>query len=326
MASDSLPTTKEPLGPPGQGRAQASRTTTSQWKQSLWRRTLPHLQPYPDGNQLPKYDHETNLQHICYSHLQDKECDLLDRMQEVPKAVRWRDTKPPPHLPQRTSQQHHIQADRETSSWPFQQPRPFPGRSQDCSPWSLWQKPEKKTGKLLDKTAQISTLTRSTHDVITPSSPPTLWYQRRLYQKLGRLPPAASVLSYRRDACRWQEDVLSMFLWLHKACMHAHTSYTLDEDRKVKTSCIPCRMIPALITSWSFRLLQPDLDTTTLVVYCSESVAVERPHLPAHKWQVQVCACVFVHACVCTYMSIHIHKFIIFNHSGSPHNACISLV
>ena len=70
-----------------------------------------------------------------------------------------------------------------------------------------------------------------------------------------------------------------MFVYVFKACMHAHTSHTLDEDREVKTSCIPCRVIPALITS--FRLFQPDLYTTTLVVYRSESVAVERPHLPA---------------------------------------------
>ena len=40
-----------------------------------------------------------------------------------------------------------------------------------------------------------------------------------------------------------------------------------------------------------------------------------------YNLQVQVCACVLIHACVCTYMSMHIH--IMFNHSGSPHNALI---
>ena len=37
-----------------------------------------------------KVQPRNNLQRTCYSHLQDKERDLLDRIQEVPKAVCWR--------------------------------------------------------------------------------------------------------------------------------------------------------------------------------------------------------------------------------------------
>ena len=67
------------------------------------------------------------------------------------------------------------------------------------------------------------------------------------------------------------------FLWLKKACMHAHTSHTLDEDREVETSSYRAVWFLPLTTSW------PDFDTTTLVLYHSKSVAVERPRvtLPA---------------------------------------------
>ena len=42
---------------------------------------------------------------------------------------------------------------------------------------------------------------------------------------------------------------------------------------------VPCDS--CLDNIMKFRLLQPDLDTTTPVVYRSESIAVERPNLPA---------------------------------------------
>ena len=70
--------------------------------------------------------------------------------------------------------------------------------------------------------------------VITSSSSPT---QCGPYQMPGRLPPAASVLSQWRDVCRWQEDVCLRLCDYNKACMHVHTSHTLDEDREVETSC-----------------------------------------------------------------------------------------
>ena len=67
-----------------------------------------------------------------------------------------------------------------------------------------------------------------------------------------------------RDVCRQQLASFpidwmpaagrKMFVYVfcdyyYKACMHAHSSHTLNEDREVKLSCIPCRVIPALITS-----------------------------------------------------------------------------
>ena len=82
-APDSLPTIKEPSVPLDQSRAQASRPPTSEWKQPLFYQMLPHLQPRPDGHQIPEHNHHPSLQHTYYSYLQDKERYLLDRMQDV---------------------------------------------------------------------------------------------------------------------------------------------------------------------------------------------------------------------------------------------------
>ena len=50
------------------------------------------------GHQCWEHNHQPSLQCTCYSYSYipaRKERDLLDQMQEVPKAVRWRDTEPP---------------------------------------------------------------------------------------------------------------------------------------------------------------------------------------------------------------------------------------
>ena len=64
--------------------------------------------------------------------------------------------------------------------------------------------------------------------------------------------------------------------------MHTPRPHLMKTER-LKHCVLPCGVINSCLDNIvKFRLLQPDLDTTTLVVYRSESVAVERPHLHVH--------------------------------------------
>ena len=85
-------------------------------------------------------------------------------------------------------------------------------------------------------------LTRSKHDIITPSISPTLTPPNA--NSTGRLPPAASVLSHRRDVYHWHEDVCLRFCDL--VCMHTPRTHLIKIERsKRHVRPIPCRVIPA---------------------------------------------------------------------------------